>query len=246
MQKLPIKAHMMVATPTYTGDVANEFSQTMTLAAQQCIMRGVFLDPRFASGFSLVEYGRNWLVKQFLDSKATHLFWYDSDLFAQPDAMYRMYARDIDVVAGCYVTKHPTNPIYPYTAVGPVVNGLQKANKVPGGFLCMKRRAVEKVCENVEWIDFEQDGESYTIPRMFSLEVVEKDGKRRLMGEDYIATERLRLAGFDVYVETDIDFVHYGRKGWAGNLAKTLKAEAESGFEGQGTIDDAASTPDSD
>lgn len=244
VHKLPVKAHILVATPTYTGEVANEFSQTMTLAAQQCIMRGVFLDPRFASGFSLVEYARNWLVKQFLDSSATHLLWYDADVFAQPDAIHRMYARDLDVVGGCYVAKHPTAPFFPYEAAGPVVNGLQKTIKVPGGFLLMKRHVVEKVCETVEWIELEHEGVTSTIPRMFDLEVRDIKGSKRLVGEDYIACERIRTAGFDIYVETDVDFIHFGRKGWPGNLAKTLREEARSGFEGQGTIDDATSSAD--
>jgi|SRR6185437_1101467 len=226
------KAHIITATPTYTGDVCCDYANCLSLAGMHCILRNVWIEPRFAAGFSLVEYARNWLVAEFLQNKAaTHLFWIDSDLFFQPDAVYKMVARGKDVIAGVYSTKHETSPVFPYTALGPVVDGLQEAERVPGGFLCMTRKAVEKVVSTCEWHEIDHNGEQRMSPRFFDLRL---DGKH-LVGEDYIASERLRKAGFKIYVETDISFKHYGRKAWNANLAKTLQKEKEQGFEGQGS-----------
>jgi hypothetical protein len=228
------KAHIMCATPSYTGQVETDYANALAVASMHLALRGYLLNPRFASGFSLVEYARNWLVAEFLSIKdATHLMWIDSDLFFQPDAIFRLLQRDLPVVCGVYTTKTDDleKCIYPYTALGPEENGLQEAERVPGGFMLMTRAAVERVCEDCEWMPIEHQGETRQSPRFFDL--LMKDGK--LHGEDYIACARLRAAGFKIFVETDISFKHYGRKAWPANLARTLQAERESGFEGQGT-----------
>lgn len=224
-------AHVMISTPSYTGDVCCDYAMSLAVASAHCVLRGIWIEPRMAPGFSLVEYARNWLVAEFLaNPKFTHLFWVDSDLFFPPDAVAKLVLRKKDVICGVYVTKHDTKPIFPYTALGPAVDGLQLAERVPGGFLCMSRAAVEKVVESCEWHEIDHNGEKRQSPRFFDL--LMKDGK--LHGEDFIACARLRAAGFDIYVETDLTFKHYGRKAWIGNLATTLADEAAEGYIGQG------------
>ena len=228
------KAHIVSCTPTYTGQVESDFANALAVASTHLALRGILLNPRFAPGFSLVEYARNWLVAEFLSIKdATHLLWIDADLFFQPDAVYKLFERKLDVVCGVYTTKsdEPGKCIYPYTALGPVEGGLQEAERAPGGFMLMARAAVERVCQDCEWMEIEHQGEKRNSPRFFDL--VMRDGK--LYGEDYIACARMRAAGFKIYVETDISFKHWGRKAWPSNLARTLEQEAQAGFEGQGT-----------
>lgn len=220
------KANVFIATPTYTGDVCADYSTCLCLAAMHCILRDIWLQPQVAPGFSLVEYARNYLVAKFLASKCTHLFWIDSDLFFQPDAIARFVNHEKDVVAGIYTTKHPDLPVYPYTSLGPLVGGLFPAERVPGGFLCLSRRAVETVVETCEWHDFDHNGEKIHAPRMFNLYLDGVD----LVGEDYVATARLRKAGFTVNVDPDVKFLHYGRRAWAAQLSGILgDAEASKG-----------------
>jgi hypothetical protein len=226
-----LNAKVMVATPTYTGDVVSDYALCLCFAGIHCLQRRILLDPRFAPGFSLVEYGRNWLVAEFLASDDTHLFWIDADLFFDPKSIARMIERNVDVIAGVYTTKHETAPVFPYLALGPAVDGVQTAERVPGGFLCMSRRAVEKVVESCDWHEIDHNGEKRRSPRFFDLRL---DGDK-LVGEDFIACERLRKAGFKIHVETDITFKHYGRKAWTDNLARVLAEEAATGFSGQGT-----------
>jgi hypothetical protein len=230
------KGHIMVATPTYTGDTIVEQRNALCIAGQHCILKGVWVEPRSAAGFSLVEYGRNWLVAEFLESKATHLFWLDADVDFPPDKIYKLFARGLDVIAGVYLTKHKTDPGFPYEPIGPVIDGLQLAAKVPGGFLCMSRRAVETVCAKCEWHDIDHMGVVRNSPRMFALEMIDENGRKRLEGEDYIACARLRAAGYKIYVETDINFTHYGRRGWEGNLAETIAHVAAESSDSDGSV----------
>jgi len=225
------KAYVMLATPSYTGTVCVEYSSALCLAGAHCALQNIWLEPRTAAGFSLVEYARNWLVAEFLSKPYTHLFWIDDDLGFTPDSIAKLVNRNLDVVCGIYTTKNENNPIYPYTALGPVVKGLQLAERVPGGFMCMKRHVIEKCVKDCEWYEIDHDGTSRLSPWFFDLRPY---GKHKV-GEDYIACERIRAAGFKIYVETDLNFKHWGRKAWGGNLSETLKEEAKAGFEGQNT-----------
>lgn len=226
--KVRARALVHVATPTYTGHVVHSYCTALVLAAQHCNQFGVFIETSFTPCFSLVEYARNLLVKKFLDTNATHLMWLDADLGFSPDAILRMVnacTDDKPVIAGVYPTKSDTESTYPYTALGPVdKNGLQPAEIVPGGFILMKRKVVEKVVEQCEeWHAIDCDGETHVCARVFDLRMRDK----RLIGEDYIFCHRIRMAGFPIHVMTDINFMHYGLRPWAGNLAKQLKHEDE-------------------
>lgn len=213
------KANVFIATPTYTGDVCADYATCLCLAGMHCILRDIWLQPHTAPGFSLVEYARNYLVAKFLESNCTHLFWIDSDLFFDPDSIARFINHGKDVVAGVYTTKHPDNPVYPFTSLGPCRNGLFPAERVPGGFICMSRAAVEKViAEQCEWHEFEHNGEKIRAPRFFNLYLDKVD----LVGEDYVASARLRKAGFTVNVDPNVRFLHYGRKAWAAQLSALL------------------------
>ncbi len=220
------RALIKVATPVLTGLVEHDYVTSLVLAAQQCALKGVFIEPIFAPRMSLVEYARNWLFKRFLDRKeATHLLWLDADLGFDANAIMRMYAADKDVIAGVYPTKSEDSSVYPYTALGPVdEKGIQLAEIVPGGFVLMKRHVAEALAAGCqEWHDIECDGQIEECPRVFDLRL---DGKK-LIGEDYILCERIRRAGFPIHVLTDINFAHFGVKAWRGNLARQLAKEAE-------------------
>lgn len=224
--RMKVRAVVTVATPTYNGTVRHDYCAALTLAAIQCAQYGIILEPVFAPGMSLVEYARNFLVKKFLDRKiATHLMWIDDDLGFDPDAILRMFAADKDAIAGVYPTKSDKASIFPYTAFGPVDDkGVQLAEIVPGGFLMLKRHVVEKVVsECKEQHIIECDGEEHLCSRVFDLRL---DGNK-LIGEDYVFCERVRRAGFPIHVLTNINFIHYGTRGYAGNLAQQLAKEAD-------------------
>lgn len=239
--EVKVKARVFVATPTYTGAPAFECALAMQIASIHSILRGVVLDWQFAAGFSLVQHGRNWLNAEFLTrTDCTHILWLDDDVAFTPDAIVRMLERDLDVVAGVYTNKHPTSPAFPYEALGPVVDGLQDARKVPGGFMLLKRKVVETVSDACECYVLEHDGKHRRSPHLFDLALVDSmdfPGEKALLGEDYVLCHRLIETGYKIAVETNIDFMHMGRRAWSGNLARTLAAEAEAGICGQGSDD---------
>ena len=80
-------------------------------------------------GCSQVCNARNLLVKQFLETKATHLFWIDSDMVWQPEDFVRLLQAGVDCVNVGYVAKD--------TRFFRLNHGL--------GFCCVKRVVMEKL-----------------------------------------------------------------------------------------------------
>jgi hypothetical protein len=203
----------------------------MQLATMHCLVNGVALDWIFAAGFSLIGHGRNWLHAEFLARKEySHCLWLDADLGFDPKAIMKMYNRNLDAVAGVYVAKHPTTPYFPYKACGPVVDGLQEVSKVPGGFLMLSRRAAEAMSAGCPAYEINHADVKRLSPQVF--EVLVRNGT--MHGEDFVACERITGAGIKIYVETDVNFTHIGRKAWTANLAQVLAAEEAVGAEGEG------------
>lgn len=238
-----IKARIFVATPTYSGTVEHECALSMQVATIHCLMRGVVLDWQMASGFSIVQHGRNWLNAEFLSREdCTHILWLDADVAFDPDAITKMLhsleSKGLDAVAGVYTTKHPKTPLFPYESLGPAVDNLQPARKVPGGFLLVKREAAIAVAETCEAYMLSHNGETREAPHVFDIPLVESrdhPGKLELLGEDFVFCQRLLEAKRSIYVQTDIAFMHLGRYAWHGRLSDTLVAEATAGFTGQGS-----------
>ena len=127
----------------------------------------------------------------------------DDDLGWSADAPRRMLARDVDVIGGVY-------PIKDDTGIFPIGEGL------PGGFLMVRGDVIERLSEVPKYkASCLQFGQLRVAP-LFTREFRE-DG---YTGEDFAFCKRVTSAGFTLSVETDIDFVHVGRKAWPGNYSK--------------------------
>lgn len=226
----------MVGTPTYSGQLAHQYLSAYVSSFTDCLRGDILLAPEFAVGFSLVQYARNWIVYQFLKNpEFTHLLWVDSDLGWQTTAIRRLVESGKDVIGGSYTTKSPTKPIYPFVAVGPVdENGMQEVSSLPGGFLLMSRRSVQALWDASPEMVMEHGGEDHVVRHICDLELVTTDVNgnhvRRLLGEDYVMQVRLRSLGFQMYLQTNIDFVHVGMHEFLGNVEKAYEHEKSLGL----------------
>lgn len=226
----------MVATPTYTGSLDHQYLACYIPMLIHSLKNRVQVDFRVEAGFSLIQYARNFLVYQFLKNEDyTHMLWIDADLGFDPTALVRMLNRKVDVIGGVYTNKNPTTPKYPYIAAGSVVDGMQEAYHIPGGFMLVSREAVKAVADKCPTHFMEHGGVEYEVANCFDL-LLDTDTKR-FKGEDFVYCDRLRAAGYKIYIETDISFLHVGRREWPGNLSRTLIEEEKKGVVGQGHKD---------
>lgn len=214
-----MKTRIMAACPCYTGQVVVSFLDSYISTAFHLAAHGVQMEMVTAKHFTLVQFARNYLVAKFLsDPTYTHLLWLDSDLGWSHDAVLRMLNRKKDVVCGIYPTKSK-NGIFPYLAAGRArEDGLQLAERVPTGFMLCTRDSVERVVNSVKWHDLDHAGEKISVPNVFDLVQEGRD----YWGEDFVFCKRLRMQGCEIWVETDIDFMHVGLNAWCGNLKHQL------------------------
>ena len=96
---------VFIATPMYGGMAAGIYTVSMVQ------LSGIFLRNRVDSLYavtlseSLVPNARNVLTHQFLESKATHLMWIDSDIGFNATDIVSMLIADRDIVGGIYPKK---------------------------------------------------------------------------------------------------------------------------------------------
>ena len=218
---------IMVGTPSYSGEVVMEFCRSFAASSLLCATKGIYLDLVPDMGSSLIQVSRNWLMSEFLRRpEYTHLFWIDADLGWEPDAPLKLLESDKDAIAGVYAAKLPY-PCYPYDAAGGAQGVLQPAKRVPGGFVMLRRKVVEAVAARCEKYTYERHNETREdVPYAYEVRLAPHErygGKPTLIGEDYSFSDKVIEAGFEIWVRTDIYFVHVGRRFWEAKLSELLK-----------------------
>lgn len=219
-------ARILAATPTYTGQVCIPFLQSYVASFAHLACNGVQMELMCANHFTLVQFARNYLLHKFLaDGTFTHLLWIDSDLGWDPTAILRMLARNKEVIGGVYPLKTKA-PTYPYVYDdGPVVDGIQRAERIPTGFMLCTLGACQRVADSVGKHQMEYHGEKFMVPNVFDLVQEGRD----YWGEDFVFCKRLRNLGIDIWVEMDVDFQHIGLTAFTGNLARHMGSEPAAG-----------------
>jgi hypothetical protein len=166
----------LVATPCYGGTLFYTYviSIVRLMAAAARVEMPVEL--HFRAGDSLVTRARNDCVATFLsDHRFTHLFWIDGDIGFSPEAAFRLFQADRDVVAGVYPLKRDEWPAeglpagmtkrgyeelyarYPVNAGGKEgasevrldvdADGFMKVHDAPTGFMLIKRSVFDLLIE---------------------------------------------------------------------------------------------------
>lgn len=216
------RARIMVATPTYTGELHHRYVSSLMAATVYCLYHKVELELNIVAGSSLIQYARNQLVREFLqDETYTHIMWIDADVGFDPRAIMRLLDHDKDVVGGVYPMK--CMPVqWPYEPMpGEQSTGLHRAKIMPGGFLLCSRRAMQALADRAPKYWHYMNGMRFKTAHVFDL-VYENDV---LLGEDVIFSRRLIEAGFDVWCDPDLPFQHFGMFEWRGHLAKAMETQ---------------------
>lgn len=218
------RANVLVATPAYTGEVNYRYTESLMAATVYCLFHKVQLELKIAARMTLLEYARAYLAAKFLQGDYTHIMWIDADVGFDPRAIVNLVNHKKDIVGGVYPVK--SIPMwFPYEPIGdPDNTGLQRAKSLPGGFLLVSRKAMQAVADSVPMFRIDHQSETITAPNIYQME--HRDSG--LLGEDVMFCERARKLGFDLWVDTNIDFVHVGMFEWGGNLAKRLAQEKVS------------------
>ena len=220
--------HAYVATPAYNGQVDCDYSQSLAETAFCCPLYGVKLTAGVMGNGAFIDLARNMFVKFFLEDykDCTHLFFVDSDLKFEPRAFIGLIRANLPIVAGVYRRRQEPEDYPIKFSEHPEKGGLDYdgewllADRVPTGFLCIRRDVVEAMAKDAQQLKI--SGVEGTVPRLFYTKI---DSDSRFVGEDYcFCDDYIAMYGKKIYVWPNLDFVHGGFKG---NLADFIEKKVQ-------------------
>lgn len=168
-----------------------------------------------------IDRSRNMCVNLFMDSDCSDMVFIDADMWFDSDAISKLVKHDKEIVAGSYPLK--SDDVH-YTTVLDFSHennckeeetGLVYAKSVATGLMRINRRAFVKMKEHYH-IQADERG----IVPFFETGMIFDDGN--WWGEDTAFCKKWHDMGGEIFVEPNINFLHIGRKEFAGNFHEYL------------------------
>jgi glycosyltransferase involved in cell wall biosynthesis len=236
---------VIIATPFYEMRGFSPYIVSMTHTIQLLTRMGIEHEFWELSGDSYVDRAKNTILNKFLeDPGATDIFMIDSDMQWDPMSIVKMLQIPEEIVMGSYPQK---NMWETWTSLPVVVAGenghnhpvgrqledgtaLLQAAFIAGGFMRIKRSALETYKEKYADYVYHDSGAdphhpTRTYTEFFTCERAKMtdDGPMLRWGEDRVFGKRMKEIGIDGWIYPNIDFGHYGIKGWMGNYDRFLR-----------------------
>lgn len=201
----------------YDGKADSNYIESLAGTIGLLASKGIEYEYLVLNGDPFIDRARDRLAARFLASDSTDLIFLDADVGWQPEAILTLLEHDADVVGGVY-PKRSDEVEFPAALKledGCALKkcGLLEALMIPTGFMRIQRR----VFDGIEASEYKAHGES-----VFDyFDCGSRDG--RYIGEDVNFCLKVIKAGFQLWIQPDIDFTHTGLKVFSGNYAARLK-----------------------
>jgi predicted O-methyltransferase YrrM len=214
---------VFLATPAY-ADLGPDYAGALFEGVAALGRAGIGAVLEIYTGHCHVDDARNRLVRDFLMTDCTDLFFLDADIGWRATDLVRLMQHPREVVGGVYPVKRDPEE-YPVellesAGIWTDKDGLIEVDKLPTGFLRIQRVVIEAMDAGVPHFceqDFEQ-GQRMT-PVLFERTM---SGTVRF-GGDYEFCRRYRAMGGHVYLDPYCQFKHVGPKVWSGSYATWLE-----------------------
>src|SRR5262245_6744664 len=225
--------YVMLATPV-AEKPCTAYAVALAATAQALTVAGIRFDIETLQGCCHVDDARNVLIRNFLQSRCTDLFFVDADIGWQPNNVVRLLKLPGDIVGGvyCHKSDQETYPFHAFEGESrPNEFGLFPMPKVATGFLRIRRPVIEALYEREQakarlmWLD--GDGERLSrrpVARICERGFVKELGLDHLsrteasQSGDYILCLKARSLGFQICADPDMAFNHSGEKTWHGHF----------------------------
>ncbi len=214
-------AHVFLAMPTHRD--IHPYTAVSLLETQRAFHeRGLPLDTAIIYGSSLPHHARTKVAYEFLRSKASLLFWVDSDMQWSAADFLRVAAltQQLDIVAGAYTAKADP-PLFMVKADLSNIQGNEQGclamDGLGLGFCCMKREVVEAAAAHAPKKKF--NGIDELIPHIFRYdETAEAAG-----GEDMAFFADVKALGYQLWVDPTVVLGHIGSKTYRAAISDYLE-----------------------
>ncbi len=239
-----IRYKIYFATPMYGGMCTGEYKQSCVELQRLCAECKIDIFYGDLGNESLVQRGRNTLVKKFLDTDATHLFFCDADTVFKAIDVLRLIETGKDIIGGLYPKKKINwanikkailaNPNISESDLeafaGEFVFDLvdktipfnvdqpSEIKNIGTGFLCIKREVIQKFVDTFPEIAYHNKNEQmYAI---FDCGI--KDDE--YLSEDYWFCNKARELGYKIYTLPNVVLSHIGTYKFTGSIPAMMKA----------------------
>lgn len=230
------KVHVYVATPCYSCQMTARYATSLLVLQQACIRFGIQLTVDLMGNESLVPRARNLLTARFLKSSATHLLFIDADIGFEPQTVMRLCLADKDIACAVYPKKDIDWALVKSKLAAGDAEDVRSAgldyniNIVPGesvhvvdgfipvldaatGFMCLQRRAVERMVEHFRPTLLcvnDIPGSREVVAEYVAIFDCMIDTNRRYLSEDYAACRRAQEIGLEIWADVASVLSHTG------------------------------------
>jgi hypothetical protein len=227
---------IFIATPCYGGSCGEPFLRSMVELSAFLSKANIKFTFSSLANESLITRARNKLVREFLKSDATHLFFIDADIRFNYKDVVKLVLHDKDVVVGAYPLKalnienligktyesveqirsatcrYVTNFVFPDEEAAEkgelqVVDGLIEVYDAGTGFMCIKREVIEKIIEAYQDIVYLAERDMEITWAVFDTFI---DENRRYLSEDYAFCRRWQGIEGKVWLDPEVRLDHFG------------------------------------
>lgn len=199
-----------VGLPVYDNKVMVQQVACLLAETSLAMANGDQLNVRFLGSCTNLAFGRNHIVKEFLDSDDDKLVFLDGDVTFEPGSLLKIAHQKEELVGGAYRLKEEKEryPIALLREPAPLgKNGVVEVALVPTGFLSMSRSVFSKFREMYPDRGYDVHGKKY----FAYFQIPFKDGS--LYTEDAYFCREWREKGGKVYLDPEIGLTH-----WQGNI----------------------------
>lgn len=229
---------LFIAIPAYDFKVSLKLATSLARFCQQAPQHGIDVQIGSICGCSVVSRARNLLMQDFLESECTELLFIDADINFDPEAIFRLMAwggsdpkkgivatpprvRDTKLRYICDMEQSEDGSL--------IMNGqgLIRAERVATAFMWVRREVFEKlVSENPEWQYYDQRSD-----RMLSAVFDFDTRPEGYIGEDFLFCDRVRAAGYEVWIDPANTLGHMGVQEYIGHFGEDVLAPMVRGLE---------------
>lgn len=212
-----------VGIPAYDGKVGVETVRALLNERGAAFLLNIDMRVSLLPGCSLITMARNQMAAEFLASDADRLVFVDADVSWEPGDLIKLAMHPVDVVGGAYRFKKAAED-YPVRWLDAPErrDGLLEVETLPGGFLAISRRAIERLREAHPERAYEHEGQRF---HGFFHAPIEAG---RIWGEDTAFCNDWRQIGGQVWLDPDLTLTHTGgAHNYTGHVGDWLASRAQ-------------------
>lgn len=153
-----VRRPILIGVPC--GDMIHaDFTQALLHMCLQSQTDSLYLGVNFTKS-TLIDVGRNVIVRESLEANASHLLFIDSDIVCQPDTLRRLLSHGKDIVGATYCGRRSPRRLNHLNLDGTSTlekdSGLYKVRSLPGGLVLINTdvfRAMPPPWYSVKWLN---------------------------------------------------------------------------------------------